>query len=591
MSVWALLALDAGAILWTYARLPARDFFHVSTSGPSGGAGRTLVFLNFPTALVAIAIVLIVVDRLEGRRSKSTAVLAIALCAAVYWPGVVDQNDLDARWINAIAAVGVAIAFGLTLAAVRGGVSAVAHAPADGLRLLVGLATLVMGVEYVTGELGVFINRIPGLGSVYWARQPWAAFGHANLRPAVHLGHHHGFDGALLAVAALLLSRVLGTMRRPRIQALLALYLAVMLAYGLANEVQDAWGEQLVKRGTVNWAIPGVLVPAATPEFAAVIGAGLLLFLLAFPPLLRPRHVQARRVPALAFGAPLFAAVALAALGATAGGRTVRTRAPDGLERGQLRAAGKIAFPMSNSGWDVFVSRGDGGNARDVLPDDHTKLAPRWSARGRLVYQSDREGNPDVYVSGRRLTHDSASDGEPAWSPDRRAITFVSTRNGNREIYVMRADGSEQRRLTRNGGDDEWPRWSRNGRIVFQSNRDRDFDLYVMDADGTGLRRLTDLRGDERTPAWSPDGSLIALASDRTGTYDLYVVRADGRGLRRMTRSAGEEAAPAWSPSGRFLLFGSDRDGRDQLFVVHSDGSGLARLTDAQADKDAPDWR
>src|ERR671936_1044622 len=131
LAVWTMLGLFGGAMFWTYARLPARDFFHVSTSGPSGGAGRTLVFLNFPTALVAIAIVLIVVDRLEGRRSKSTAVLAIALCAAVYWPGVVDQNDLDARWINAIAAVGVAIAFGLTLAAVRGGVSAVAQAPAD----------------------------------------------------------------------------------------------------------------------------------------------------------------------------------------------------------------------------------------------------------------------------------------------------------------------------------------------------------------------------------------------------------------------------------------------------------------------------
>src|ERR671936_1709663 len=131
LAVWALLGFFGAAIFWTYARLPARDFFHVSTSGPSGGAGRALVFLNFPTALVAIAIVLVVVDRLEGRVAATSGVLAMALSAAVYWPGVVDQNDLDARWINAIAAVGVAIAFGLTLAAVRGGVSAVAHAPAD----------------------------------------------------------------------------------------------------------------------------------------------------------------------------------------------------------------------------------------------------------------------------------------------------------------------------------------------------------------------------------------------------------------------------------------------------------------------------
>src|ERR671935_3224781 len=115
LAVWTMLGLFGGAMFWTYARLPARDFFHVSTSGPSGGAGRALVFLNFPIALVAIAIVLVVVDRLEGRVAATSGVLAMALSAAVYWPGVVDQRDLDARWVNAIAALGVALAFGLTV--------------------------------------------------------------------------------------------------------------------------------------------------------------------------------------------------------------------------------------------------------------------------------------------------------------------------------------------------------------------------------------------------------------------------------------------------------------------------------------------
>src|SRR6266498_2155308 len=128
-AVWALLGLFCGAIFWTYARLPARDFFHVSTSGPGGGAGRALVFVNFPVALVAIAVVLIVIDRLQGRTAVTAAVLAVGLCAAVFWPGVVDQRDLDARWVNAIAALGVALALGLTLAAARGGVGAVARAP------------------------------------------------------------------------------------------------------------------------------------------------------------------------------------------------------------------------------------------------------------------------------------------------------------------------------------------------------------------------------------------------------------------------------------------------------------------------------
>src|SRR5919201_3470797 len=80
LAVWALLGFFGGAIFWTFARLPAREFFHVSTSGPSGGAGRALVFLNFPVALVAIAIVLVVVDRLQGRLAVATGALAIGLC-------------------------------------------------------------------------------------------------------------------------------------------------------------------------------------------------------------------------------------------------------------------------------------------------------------------------------------------------------------------------------------------------------------------------------------------------------------------------------------------------------------------------------
>ncbi len=589
-AVWALLGFFGAAIFWTYARLPARDFFHVSTSGPSGGAGRALVFLNFPIALVGIAIVLIAVDRLRGPVYDAAAVLAIGLCAAVFWPGVVDQRDLDARWVNVIAALGVLLAFALTLAAAKDGIGAAARAPGDRARLVLAIVVVLVGLEYVSGELGVFVDRIPVLGWIFRARHPWAAFGQANLRPAVHLGHHHGFDGALLALAALTLSRVLGTMRRRRLQAFLGLYLAVMLTYGLANEVQDVWGEQLVKRGVIGWAIPSVLQPAATPEFGAVIGAGIVLYLLLFRKALGTREARGRRVPGLVFAVPAAAVAALAGLGTTAGGKSVRTPSPTAVERAELRREGPVTFPMVDHGWDLIVVRGDGGIARNLTPDDDRDLAPRWSRGGRLAFQSDREGNPDVYAGGRRLTRDSAGDGEPAWSPDGRAIAFVSTRDGNREIYVMRSDGSEQRRLTRNGADDEWPRWSR-GRIVFQSDRGGDFDLYVMNADGTALRRLTALRGDERTPDWSPDGSLVAFASDHAGSYDLYTVRADGSELRRLTSDPGDDFAPAWSPDGRFVVFESDLDGRDQLFVVQADGSRFARLTNVQADKDAPDWR
>jgi hypothetical protein len=84
-------------------------------------------------------------------------------------------------------------------------------------------------------------------------------------------------DGALLALAALALSRVVADVRPGLLRGGLALYLALMVAYGLANAVQDFWLEQLVKRGATSLEIPSLIVPKATPAWAALVGAALLI--------------------------------------------------------------------------------------------------------------------------------------------------------------------------------------------------------------------------------------------------------------------------------------------------------------------------
>lgn len=96
--------------------------------------------------------------------------------------------------------------------------------------------------------------------------------------------------------------------------------------------------------------------------------------------------------------------------------------------------------------------------------------------------------------------------GQPRWSPDGRKLVFVSRRDGNREVYVINADGSAQRNLTRNPVADSDPAWSPDGRkIAFFSTRDGETAIYVMNADGSGQRSIT--RGIHRIGAafaWSP---------------------------------------------------------------------------------------
>ena len=91
----------------------------------------------------------------------------------------------------------------------------------------------------------------------------------------------------------------------------------------------------------------------------------------------------------------------------------------------------------------------------------------------------------------------------PAWSPDGKKIAFDSDRDGNWEIYVMNADGSNPINLTNNNGVDWYSTWSPDGRkIAFSSNRDGNFQIFVMNADGSNPIRLTKNKAWDEDPAW-----------------------------------------------------------------------------------------
>jgi hypothetical protein len=280
-AVWALFGIVALEMLVTYARLPARELYHVSGTGLSGGAGRVLVFSNWPVALVAIPILVLLAVYLSNRTSTAVALAGVVLSAAVLWPGVVDESDLDARGVNAIAAVGVAIALALSLfAAVR------LRRPepptwqeGDWLRFALAAIALALAVPWMAADLGLSFNGVPVLGTLYQSGELRSQPGVEGLHPAVHHGHHHGMDGVLLVLSALLLSRLVFSVRSGVLRSGLGAYLALMFCYGAGNVANDFWLEQVVKRGWTTWEIPDVTAPKASVAWLVIVLAAVALWL------------------------------------------------------------------------------------------------------------------------------------------------------------------------------------------------------------------------------------------------------------------------------------------------------------------------
>ena len=267
--VWTLAAASLAAVLVTYARLPASELYSVSGSGLHGGLGRVVVELNFPDALVALAVLAVVGGRLRGR-ARALAVVASVLCVVFAVPGVVRQSNLDARWINAVPALGVALAFVLSLLA---GPGPPGRVRGDRLRIALAAVLVLLSSPWIAAELGFYLDGVPVLGRLFQTGR-MVSF-HNAPHVAVHHGVHHGLQGLLLALAALLLSR-LQTGRAT------GAFLALVLAYGVGNMANDDWLEQVAERGWSSHALPSVLGFSPNWLWLVVLVAAALVWALWF---------------------------------------------------------------------------------------------------------------------------------------------------------------------------------------------------------------------------------------------------------------------------------------------------------------------
>jgi Tol biopolymer transport system component len=243
------------------------------------------------------------------------------------------------------------------------------------------------------------------------------------------------------------------------------------------------------------------------------------------------------------------------------------------------------------------------------------ELAFRASGKERR-YAWDYDPEMDIYVHGgdgrlMRLTNTRGYDAEGSYSPDGQWIVFSSTRDAyNRsltpaeqkqlevdpsffaEIYIMRADGSGQARLTNVVGYDGGPFFSPDGtRIVWRRFDEKGLiaDVWTMKVDGTDAQQVTDFGAMSWAPYIHPSGTYLLFASNKLGfeNFELYMVDIAGaKDPVRVTHSDGFDGLPVPSPDGKRLAWTSSRSGgrEGQIFMAEwNHEAALAALTAAPA--------
>jgi len=260
----------------------------------------------------------------------------------------------------------------------------------------------------------------------------------------------------------------------------------------------------------------------------------------------------------------------------------------------------QIAF---SGGKKIHVMDFDGHGNYSLTKNDSINVLPAWSPTGReLAFTSYMRGTPDLYTvspgGGRpkRVSKFNGMNTGASFSPDGSKIALTLSKDGNPEIYVVSAgDGAIIKRLTENRFIDTSPAWSPDGKeIAFVSNREGSPQIFVMGTDGSNQRRVTTVGSENQTPSWCPRKGTRMLAytakDDSSGKYDVITIDLSSGKLTRITQNQGNNEEPTWAPNGRVLAFYSVRAGTGAgIYLANADGTGEQRIV-FKGEGRSPDW-
>jgi TolB protein len=233
----------------------------------------------------------------------------------------------------------------------------------------------------------------------------------------------------------------------------------------------------------------------------------------------------------------------------------------------------------------VYAMDFDGHGAYLVSKNSSTNMLPAWSPSGGIAYTSFMRNNPDLYVStgggrAKKIASYKGMNTGAAYSPDGSLIALTLSKDGNPEIYIIKAsDGTVLRRLTSNKAIDTSPAWSPDGsRIAFVSDREGGPQIFVVAAAGGEAKRISFNGSYNTTPAWSPKkgANIIAYTTRDGSSYDIVTLDLESKKMVRVTQNEGNNEEPSFSPNGRAIAFARSGGGGSGVYIANSDGTGKA---------------
>jgi TolB protein len=286
-----------------------------------------------------------------------------------------------------------------------------------------------------------------------------------------------------------------------------------------------------------------------------------------------------------------------------------RARGADALVAGSVSRLADGRFDVRYKQWDVVKGQDEGGQALAVTAPDlrlaaHrmadavyekltgdkgvfstriayvTKAANRYTLR---ITDADGEGGQVALTSAQPII-------SPAWSPDGRALAYVSFELGKASVFVQEVATGARRAVANFRGSNSAPAWSPDGsRIALALSREGLTQVYLMDRQGDGLQRLTTSNAIDTEPCFSPDGRSLYFVSDRGGGPQVYRMAVAGGAADRVTFGGSYNISPAVSPDGRLLAYVARSGGAYRVMLMDL-ASGSAQAVSDTSDDESPSF-